>query len=105
MTTIANLARGTNPDPETDFGILKVKIWLTVERTADFGAVESPALPSQAESIAQAILANAAELRANRIEWTEFLTNQHSWWALALAAGLGDAVGILLSRYNRTKTL
>ena len=90
-------------NPALDLGF--VKVWRTVERPADFGAVESSALPSKAEVIAQAILANAAELRANRIEWTEFLTNQHSWWALALAAGLGDAVGILLSRYNRTKTL
>jgi spore coat polysaccharide biosynthesis protein SpsF (cytidylyltransferase family) len=88
-------------NPALDLGFVKVKIWRTVERTADFAAVESPALPSKAEVIAQAILANAAELRANRIEWTEFLTNQHSWWTLARANGLGDAVGILLSRYNR----
>ena len=99
MTTIANIHPAVSPC------FVKVKIWRTVERTADFAAVESPALPSKAEVIARAILANAAELRADRITWDEFLAKQHPLWKLALANGLGDAVGILLSRYNRTKAL
>ena len=95
MTTIANVSPAVSPC------FLKVKIFGTVERTADFAAVETLRFEPSAKQITQDILENAAELDAGVITWEHFLAKQHDMWSFASAHGLHDSVGILLSRYNR----